>query len=318
MRTLRTDVRRDLSFDDYEAVHQKLIEACRRRGIPHDQVGLFGSVTSPGISDLDALIIGEPAWLRRVREDIQRLRQEDPRAREILWHEPVYLLQSISGYAAGLHTFHGLAGSMKHIISDATPLATQSRKALDHVWFTFLAAVCTRMTMQRVLSQRAVLLIQKNLEVSAARFASKDGRMPSTAPCSSQVLREGILEGRSVDLLKAFHATQDHAFRAFDATCAPGSERVRDVSLRRLGRRVLIRRAPRSGITPMGPVALLSVREPAFMLSRIYRSDGPRSEALDAYVRLSREVAAAYSGTGLPYPFVTPFSEDPHQLGLTG
>ncbi len=71
-------------------------------------VGQFGSVNTPGVSDLDLLVIVDDEQYLEARDRSRRTTEEIPHGPYILWHPAAIIPVSLVEHAAVLHSFDGV------------------------------------------------------------------------------------------------------------------------------------------------------------------------------------------------------------------
>ena len=298
---------RSLTARSYERAKAVFIDLCREAGVAEEFVGFFGSVTSPGVSDLDALVVGASDQIRRISDGMDRLRRTDAELREIFWHPPVYVLESVKESAGALHTLYGLPSGLRTILGcSATEADSSYARTLEQVWFSFLVSVVVGSLTKRQISVRLVLLLHKNFEVSYDKFSRLTGG-GEHGSMRSEHLRQDILGGGAPEeALRALRDLVEGALGLQDEIGVWPYGVSRDKRFVRLSPRVMARSSRSSRIIVLRGVGLVSLCAGAFEPIRRLVADEPGNDALSEYLSVARRVAKEYRRFGLRYPFITP------------
>ena len=316
------DLLRHLSLDDYEEAKRILEELCHRHGVARERVGYFGRVGHPGISDIDAVIVGDAPRLTRVVQEFEKRREESAWLRSMFWHEPLYVLDDVLEIVSRLHTLVGLSEPLReelhaHPATSAPPTAPSPDEVLHGIWMTFLVQVVAGLWRLKDVSARTLLLVHKNLEYSERYFSERrPGSEPqgSSAHLNSEAVRSLALEGRSVATLATdFSAQYEAARRAFAEYWrqAPGaSQQSTGLSLLVYRRFVCIRGGQTTVRRFRGASVGVATPWPFDVTQRFARGH-EGDDAVGQYVRTAIMARRAYERAGLAYPFVGPFGLRP-------
>ena len=302
------DLELSITAESYDRAKDAFVTLCRNAGVAHDRIGFFGTIGFPVVSDLDALVIGSNDQLREIGESLEQLRRVDPEIREIFWHPPVYVLESIRELAGSLHTLHGLTDVVR---SQLGPIAVDSnssyQRTLNHVWFSFLASVVATSLSRAQISLRLILLLHKNFEVSMDMFSAnspptRDGSMRSGE------LRHLILGGED-------HRTALYALRRLvDETLVlqdsfadwPYRIGATSIAIVRLTPWIVAARSRKSRMYLGRGLGVVSLSPGAYEpIGRTRREIGGEDD-LSRYLSIARTVAGVYRREGMAYPFITP------------
>lgn len=302
---IRDDLDRGLTYSDYERARQQFIDMAQACGIRPDGIGFFGETGCPGISDIDAIAVGEPNQLRLLREKVEALREIDRVFGYCFWHPPVYALENISVSLRTLHTLHGLQPLESGPLSSLESLQ-EEEWVLSVVWFTFLLR-CLR-ERSPAPSLRWLLLLYRNLEHSLLFFHKHVAEkfLPSS------VLRQRVMAPGSESsplVVELFNQIVESAIAAFDKACAvpvpvPESHQARTAVA--YGLRGRLRLAAKTELDAKNSHTIW-VNRTALDVALVHVLPGLASTRFEKFIADSGRVAGVYQRAGLPYPFVTPF-----------
>ncbi|MFH1499599.1 MAG: hypothetical protein ABII82_17450, partial [Verrucomicrobiota bacterium] len=191
------DVRRDLRKEDYDDAMASFLRICRECGVEDSAVGFFGNIGEPGISDIDAVVVGTGEVLSHLS-----LRHQEERRRSVLfayvfWHDPLWLLEDAQKWCARLHTLENL----RWVAADCARTWTMEQgggSVLRVAWFIYLMGI-HRSWLRKVrsgssLGLRQLLLLHKNLHHSIEFFG--DGSPLEMADMLTPVpLRQRVMRG---------------------------------------------------------------------------------------------------------------------------
>ncbi len=146
---LDDDLRRDLAAADYAATEAEFLALCAAGGIPAGDVAFFGTVSAPGISDIDAAVVASAEQIHRLRERFRDWVRASATRAYLFWHEPVWILEDVRGEAGCLHSLAelrpvisgGRADELRVAPADMTPA---ERAALHLGWYVLLLKVWGR------------------------------------------------------------------------------------------------------------------------------------------------------------------------------
>ena len=98
---------KDLTIDDYQQAIDLTLEILTSQpGIFF--VGQFGSVNTPGVSDIDLLVIARDENFKSVCEECARIRQEIPNGTYLFVHPISVIPYSLTAASRVLHSFKNL------------------------------------------------------------------------------------------------------------------------------------------------------------------------------------------------------------------
>lgn len=304
------DVKWNLGRDAYAAASARFVELCGACGIGGDRAGFFGSAGFPGVSDLDALAVGDCASLVRLAMLHGKEAEVSADYRYLFWHEPLWILDEVADDAYRLHTMEGArcaygAGSLvKGVVAEET------RRVLHVAWLIFLIGAVAEIARQRdETGLRLLLLVHKNLRHSIEVFAGKDG-----AGMTADELREWAKQccrrgeeaeaGRIVwDQVQGALAT---ACEGMDAVCERAVTNTRAGSRWILTRRSVFERGEdtSSGVGD----GRIRLNPYAFEIAKGYLHGSSNTPEIAIFVAAAERCRSAYKRAGLTYPFLEPIT----------
>lgn len=307
------DIPRHLNHADYDYAKQTFASMCHYVGVDPKHYGYFGSISCPGISDIDALAIGSASQLQKLHNLFLQQQQTDSDFVAMFWHPPVYLLNSIIPYVFYLHTLDGLNESTSLLLQQQASNNEEHRYLLNVIWFTFLIRTCNSMFRSSVISLRKLLLVYKNLEFSQIFFNSFVDTS-SIDIISSDELRKIAFKKSFNDkfFLEAFCKKFLSTLRLFDLYCAFWESNY--ISHRQNSRVLLVDRnfmltsSRRSKLNFYRRMTVFETNPVSYAIAEQFMFNGGYKNDLLDYVAVSWKVASEYRSAGLNYAFITPFS----------
>lgn len=309
------DLCRELDHPDYHWAKQQFEKICYCAGTPNKNVGYFGSISFPGISDIDAIVFGTDEQIRAIESNFQALRRSSTRFAQLFWHGPVYIRDDIAAAAEQLHTFDGV----KMLDGGNAPfpnrISNSQRELLHLIWFTFLQGVVAGICGQKKVSLRLLLLVYKNLEHSRRFFASRELKHDTEGMASHEYRGLAwsdptfVSDGGAWD---AFQVQFQNACIAADRYCTAGTDSIsnsrRSSSMLVAGRTRFIRSRPHSSLLTFGRFSFIGANPRTYEIASSYLSSAPRpSNDLTTYLNLLDDSIRMYSDNGIPLSFITPF-----------
>lgn len=98
---------KDHTMADYQEARQFFLEEIRQCPGIHF-VGQFGTVSAPGVSDIDMLVIVDDEHFQIARTESRRIIQQIPDGPYLFWHWEVLLPRSLVAVSSALRRFDGL------------------------------------------------------------------------------------------------------------------------------------------------------------------------------------------------------------------
>ncbi len=313
------DVRWDLPKEAYAAVSARFVDLCQECGLGPDKTGFFGEAGFPGVSDVDALAIGEAEALRRARRKHEELRGKWPEYGYLFWHQPLWILPAVVADAAELHTMDNLRcanGSSDRLL----PGTTGDRKILQVIWALFLLDAATRMTVTSELgspmSLRRLLLVHKNMHHTMVSFGNGEraGERPllgadELRETAKNLCRRGETAELTVIVEAQLLGALEVACHRMDVVCG---ERV-DVAggpARDSGwivtRGMLFQRAPTTAFHP--GKRRIGLAPPAFRVAKDHLYGRSECAEMSRYLAAEKRCRLAYGRAGVEYPFIAPLA----------
>lgn len=311
------DVKWDIGADAYAAASKRFVTLCDTCGVARERVGFFGAVSFPGVSDLDALVVGDASTLANVAA----LHQEEARKSDVygylFWHEPLWVLEEAVGHAHRLHTMDGL--SCADGVADAPlsgVLTDGERRVLNVAWLVFLlgalAEVGAKARRGEHMGLRLLLLMHKNLWHSMRVFGqagkSPDGLM--TADELRAWAKERCEQG---DVVEVGRIVWTQIIGALGEACAGMDVACREVSADMgacapwiFTRRIIFRRGADtvfdegSGRIVLNPYA--------FAVAKGYLKGGSQKSDIERFSMAAQRCRPLYAQAGLTYPFLEPIT----------
>jgi len=131
-------------------------------------VGQFGSVSTPGVSDIDMLVIVDEENFFAVKEESRRLIRHIPGGPYLFWHWEIMLPWSLVTVSSALRTFDGLHPFWgdESLVETLTASSFPLSAITTIVWNSYLWRYVTRLSNVRRL--RMLLLLLSNIVQSLA------------------------------------------------------------------------------------------------------------------------------------------------------
>lgn len=311
------DLPRWLTLDDYDKARRTFVELCRSAGITEDRIAFFGSVSCPGVSDLDAAVFGSALQIKLLSEQFKRLRLESADFASVYLHPPVYLLDSIAPEKyCGLHSFYGMLPisipSCFDGLVDAPPL---HHWGASYVWFTYVVRTVLSCLRRRKLSLRMMLMLSRNLEHSE-NWLRDDLALPPHPGGEVKDLRRRALDSQPAgyDWVRAVVERQlaellPLADRYADKRVTEGADSHGNLgSMLWVGKDARLRCASSFGVRHARWCYTLNVNPMSFELARQFLSDHQPEGVFGDYLDIAQDYFRVYREAGIEYPFVTPFA----------
>ena len=168
------DLNRSLLHADYELALERFIEIAHACDIPSSQISQFGSVSAPGISDLDLLVVAKEQQLQQLYTKFKEAQNQDPAFAYIFYHDPILVPFHLVDEIFNLHTLEGLHPIEKGGSTPEAPKETD-HTALHLSWLTFNVHGLHTLLNPKSIPLRLLLLIHKNITQSLVTFENKNG-----------------------------------------------------------------------------------------------------------------------------------------------
>ena len=168
------DIRRDLGSDDY----RDLLEEFSKKIQQHPQVlamGVFGEIASPGISDLDVVLIAARGACRKTVERCRMWIRQRALASYLFRHSPLVVSEEMLRHLTCLHTLSDLKWLWKRrdVITEKVQPTT-----LEYLHVLYASDWLRRAAASYPLkrgSLRRLLMVLKGLDVSCENLARLNG-----------------------------------------------------------------------------------------------------------------------------------------------
>lgn len=310
------DVRWGLGRDAYERASTRFVEMCDSCGVGRDQIGFFGAVGFPGVSDLDALVVGDQATLVR----LAALHREEARKSDVygylFWHEPLWILEEVKDDAYRLHTMDGLKrADGRAELSVAGVVSEEARRVLDVAWLIFLLGAVAEMGCvakgRRGLSLRLLLLVHKNLRHSMRVFRSADNTRGDGLMGANELrqwAKERCQQGNEAEAGRVVWAqivgSLAEACAGMDATCERLVGDIDAMAPWIITRRMVFCRG--TGTTYEESRGRIVLNPYAFMVAKGYLYGRSCGSDVGHFGMTARHSRLAYERAGLAYPFIEP------------
>ena len=171
----------------------------------------FGEIRTPGVSDIDLLIVVQDGNWKQARREAKLLTRSSGLLSFLFPHEPLVVSESLVPYLPVFHTLE----NCRHIEGDWNPigkavpeLQNRNFRLIRHaVWNSFMRIAALELDDSEIGLRRALALAH-NLLTTAYRgneFLSK----PISCPFSTEMIREEVLSAPAVkqeSLLKSYIA----------------------------------------------------------------------------------------------------------------
>jgi len=308
------DLPRFLQMDDYNLAKQEFASLCRRVGIGTDEFGYFGNISFPGISDIDALVIGSSSQLKHLQHKFEEKKLSSDIFAAVFWHPPVYLLKEVSQNVHFLHTLEGLDdGLLSRLEKLESDYENEHQFFLNIIWFTFLVRGCINIFSEADISLRNLLLVYKNLEFSERVFC-KFLNVSSEKSVRSDYLRENFLKSDQENipnLMKIFHEKLQLTLNLFDSCCGrfelEGSSENNYSKHLVINKKCILKKSSNSKFTNHRYFTEFEVNPVAYEIAEQFMFSRCETRIFSDYIFKSWETVLAYNKVGLNYPFITPF-----------
>lgn len=315
------DIDRSITFEDYEMVQHEFKKICLESGISSKKIGFFGEISCPSVSDIDALVIGNNASIRKAQRKINSLVKESDYFSYCFQHNPIYILEDEVDSAKYLHTLNGA----RFPYSDSSEMIGKLKndnfdhiKLLYIVWFTFLVKAASGLFTNKTISLRRLLLIDKNIEYSFNFFVDEINCHPDVSLISSSDLRKKIvytqtLESRDeAEIIEIFHERFLATCNIFDRYCEKfqgnSINQRNDPRFLFSAKPFFILKAQSTKIHILGRFSIIETNPFAFHLGNQYlRGFDSSSNTLDFYIKTLLRNSAVHIKSGIRKPFITPF-----------
>lgn len=316
------DVRRDVVIEQYHLATSGLFASLMEdEGVT--AMGLFGEFSTPGISDVDAVIVARREHLKPISEKAQVWIAGNPQAQYLFTHPPLFITEDQLRSAGRLHTLYNVRWHHQRKSVEVQPPSEEASMLLEFSWVSFLLPALANTMLSGQASLRGTLLILKNLHQSCENLSKHTGAPRSYKHLSSHI-RSQVLASDPHDphvmqaVVAAYEVAMQDTMTLLDAACRKLLSDFAPRSVRRwvpLSRHLAVVSSPDTTITRRGSLAIVQANEHlcAVLLSEA-RGNHPLARSVNAYHQALREVFQDYQGLGLPMPFISPFGLDPRHF----
>lgn len=314
----------DLNFDfkikDYDAAKRSFIELCISCGSYMENIGFFGNVGFPGISDIDALVLGTPDVIKDVDRCFSEMHAGDSRFCYLFWHPPVYIIDGTQSAISHLHTLENLQpveeGSDLSGLLKSEEKCKGTNEALNIAWFIFLIKIVAsqRRKLQKgqLVSLRLILLVYKNIFHSFSTFQAPE-EVQDKAAVSPQKLRETVRDNKFDPVIasfveQSFFELAEKAMPAFDAFCFRKADEsvLTKQSTLIASRDVIFKKNHNTFFSNRYFYDLISLNPVAFQMVWEYYQGSLKSIMFKDYIISSEEARTEYLSNEIPYAFIQP------------
>lgn len=312
------DLQRNLSLADYNDAMKRFIELCHKCGITDDRIAFFGSVSCPGVSDLDVAILSSSKNIKKLINLLDKERQQSGSFRYIFWHPPVYILDDLLRYAKYLHTLENLQPLVPESFFNSSSLHIdeQDKEILNVSWFCFLINNFLNIKMKankgEIISLRLILLVYKNLFHSYLSFTDDLLKIDVIPPHEMRLkLLHNGLDGNKNDLCKNFCELFNNTLKRFDEFCInklsfiANKEKISSSILTSSG---VWRCSSRTSIHSGKLISTIYINELAFLFMRDYVYNTQHISQSHNYIECTKICEKAYSKVGINFQFIKPIS----------
>lgn len=192
MRDIYYDIKSHLGIASYENAISKFQSLARSAGISSSQIGYFGEIRDPSISDIDVTIISKPYILRKVHQSFLAQCEADSDFQYCFYHPPVYIDSRLADSIKYVHTLDYRRTELFQNVEleyDNHNLSDSEQYCLNLSWFLSLIKPSIDILNGTERSLRRSLLLHKNL-LRSYKFFSND-KILNTSEKATQ-LREHL------------------------------------------------------------------------------------------------------------------------------
>lgn len=315
---LEYDLMLSLEIADYEDAKINLVEICEACNISQKDVGFFGEVGFPGISDIDAVVIADPCSIIRLHKLFSAETINSKSFRYLFCHPPVYLFNNLADKVGHLHTLKGayFPYNCDFTLDQSNTISKPASQLLNIFWFisllNIISAIMNNLKNNVPVSLRLLLLVYNNLMHSYNFFNASSKTIKERSFLHPQELRVMIKYSR-LNQLDAL--CLEHFILIFKETCKYFDSFMVDfdINLGISNRKTLIARDIcflKSGKTGEYAGSLfnnMSINEKGFSLIEDYFFGNSKSEIMNNYIQTSFLCEAEYRKHRIAYPFIKPF-----------
>jgi len=311
---LVNDLNFNLHLEDYVKASDLLISICEACEISQYNIGFFGEVGFPGVSDIDALIIGSSEKLNKLKSLYDNNIMSSESFRYLFWHPPVFVLESIVAFVNKLHTLEGLK-CVKTEVKMFDKLRGNENKLLNIIWFIFLSTVVSNILKasnnDKPISLRLVLLVYNNLMHSNMVFSPVNNELPEHI-MPSHDLRELAKRSENAQfnnmILEHFLTLFDYSCKMFDVFCNDQewyTSATKETAL--ISKNIFYKKSFTTTLNTSRIVNRLHLNKMAFSIVFDYYKGKADSSLLSKYIDNSNICKSKYKSAGLDYPFISPY-----------
>jgi hypothetical protein len=307
------DLKLDLGTDYYVRATDIFTDICLKAGVTAGNIGFFGQIRFPGISDLDAIVIGSPEQIRQISDEFNLLLKANLEFRYVFWHLPVYIISEFEDSLPHFHTLNNLnwLAERRHLSTD------NDKKLLNVIWYLSLLPTLTEMLRMKErgtpISLRLLLLVYSNLWYSINVFV-EDIYEIDPPFVSSDDLRNYVINSKSYDeeyILHSFLQLLDYSFTAFDEYCKVMWENVFIASKAKpflISAGIRYARSQSSGIINSRlRTKTIELNETGFQIVWDYFQRHSNSSIFQNYINEACRIKRFYSNVHIDYPYIEPF-----------
>jgi len=319
------DLNFDFSFGDYEDAKQKFIKLCISAKVSIDNIGFFGNVGFPGISDIDALVVGEAEVIRELNRRFYEERKQNERFAYLYWHRPVYVLENIIGVAKQLHTFENIhpviEDSRLNGLFGYTDSSKVNNETLYIAWFIFLiiniAKQERRLKKGQEVSLRLMLLVYKNIFHSYGKFNAMLDQQTRVELIHPKKIRETIRDNVFNEDLRTFIENSffylaDKTIEVFDQYCKTKMSKpnFKKKSVLVVSRELVLKRCINTFYKEECFYLKIFLNPLAFQLINEYYFGRNKTQMFKEYVVSSEKAIKEYKKQNIDYAFIKPVGKN--------
>ena len=313
---INNDINLSITEKDYFNAKEQFIYLCDSCNISYKQIGFFGEVESFGISDLDALVIGNSKTLKRLDQLYKKTLIESKNFGYIFWHKPVFILDNITSNIYKLHTLKKIkfVENNVELVDRNLQITNIDKNLLNIIWFIYLLSVVSeiykKIAHNRPVSLRLLLLVYKNLSYSLRCFSLQNEKHPSNI-VTSQDLRKIIEKGYDFRLnqyiFDNLSLLLESTCKKFDNYCNNQLWYTPTLFKSAIITKAIIYKKSISTRIESKYVKKLYFNDIAFSIIFDYYKEKSNCNALQDYINICKFCKKEYKISGIDYPFIAPF-----------
>jgi hypothetical protein len=310
------DVTFEYSEEDYDAVKDQFVQLCLQCGISLRNIGFFGDIGFPGVSDIDALVICSPKEIKKLHLLFRHEAEHSKDFGYLFWHVPVYVIDSLAYLAPKLHTFNNLIPLKDGIalFDKKNEINEEELKLLNIIWFvnlikTFMDYLRKESKGEKV-SLRHILLVYSNIMYSAVMFTGEKSNIPNDLPSVNQirVLAKENKNDFSPFLWEKLKKLFEYTLCKFDEYCKKNlkvyPETISSTML--LSVTTILKKGEMSSIENVKFINTIVLNPLAYSFISDISKNKSNDETLNVYLNASLIFQKEYLFYKIQYPFIMP------------